>query len=71
MRRRISVSRRINVKNLRQILKGTKWSGKQYFQYCVPNALIYKADRLNCCSECSMFIACKCRLLEDFGDVLK
>lgn len=62
---------RINLRTLKSIIKGTKWSGKQYFQYCVPNALIYKVDRLNSCSECSLLVACKCRLLEKFGEVLK
>ena len=70
MRRRITVNRRVDVKTLRQTLKGNRWSGKHYFQYCVPNVVTY-IDRLNCFYKCRMFMACKYELLENFGEVLK
>ena len=62
--------RKIVLNNLKQTLKGNMWSGKLYFQYCVPNAITY-IDRLNCCNKCGMLLACKYGLLENFGEVLK
>ena len=56
--------------DLKQALKGNRWSGKHYFQYCVPNAITY-IDDLNCCYKCRMFMACKSVILENLGEVLK
>lgn len=62
--------RKIVLNNLKQTLKGNRWSGKHYFQYCVPNAITY-IDRLNCCYKCRMFMACKSVVLENLGEALK
>ena len=62
--------RKTVLNNLKQTLKGNRWSGKHYFQYCVPNAITY-IDRLNCCYKCRMFMACKSVVLENLVEVLK
>lgn len=56
--------------NLKQTLKGNRWSGKHYFQHCVPNVITY-IDDLNCCYKYRMFMACKSVILENLGEVLK
>lgn len=62
--------RKTVLNDLKQTLKGNRWSGEYYFQYCVPNVVTY-IDSLNCCYKCRMFMACKYGLLENFGEVLK
>ena len=56
--------------DLKQTLKGNRWSGEHYFQYCVPNAIIY-IDGLNFCYKCRMFMVCKSVVLENLGEALK
>ena len=62
--------RKTVLNDLKQTFKGNRWSGKHYFQYCVPNVVTY-IDDLNCCYKCRMFTACKSVVLENFGEVLK
>ena len=56
--------------DLKQTLRGNRWSGEHYFQYCVPNVVTY-IDSLNCCYKCRMFMACKSVVLENLVEVLK
>ena len=62
--------RKAVLNDLKQTLKGNRWSGEHYFQYCVPNVVTY-IDGLNFCYNCRMFMACKFVVLENLVEVLK
>lgn len=68
---RLIKKKKLDVKHIRSVIKGTKWSGAQYYRYCVPAALITSGDKLNSCLECNLYPLCITRTYERFGEVLK